>query len=496
MDQASQAASQATAPSANVETIDVDAVNKKEERSLYKARVKIYPKRAKGVFRKLKWLVMAATLAVYYLAPWIRWDRGPNAPDQAILIDFPARRFYFFFIEIWPEEVYYLTGLLIIAALALFLVTSLAGRVWCGYTCPQTVWTDLFIWVERLVEGDRSARIRLDKSPLSANKIARKTIKHVLWVLIGVATGGAWIFYFADAPTLLVDLFTLQAPIVAYSTVAVLAGCTYVFGGMMREQVCTYMCPWPRIQGALVDEESLIVSYKDDRGEPRAPFRKNMDWETRGDCIDCNQCVAVCPMGIDIRDGQQLECIHCALCIDACDEVMTRINRPLNLISYDTYVNHERRSAGEPEQKPRIFRARTVIYAALIAIVGLIMLATLVTRSKLDINILHDRNPLFVKLSDGGIRNGYTIKILNKQHEIRRFEIAVEGLENALISVVGQEGTSGLTVPADRLAQFRVFVAVPATNAPDGREDFNFVVTDLADGNRAVNDTVFRGPEQ
>ena len=257
-----------------------------------------------------------------------------------------------------------------------------------------------------------------------------------------------------------------------------------------------FRSPWPRIQGALVDEESLIVSYKDDRGEPRAPFRKNMDWETRGDCIDCNQCVAVCPMGIDIRDGQQLECIHCALCIDACDEVMTRINRPLNLISYDTYVNHERRAAGAPEQKPRIFRARTVIYAALIAIVGFIMLGTLITRSKLDINILHDRNPLFVKLSDGGIRNGYTIKILNKQHEVRHFEIAVEGLENALITVVGQEGTSGLTVPADRLAQFRVFVAVPEANAPDEREDFNFVVTDLADGNRAVNDTVFRGPEQ
>ncbi|MEQ8333103.1 cytochrome c oxidase accessory protein CcoG [Nisaea sp.] len=496
MDQASQVISQATAPSANVETVDVDAVNKKEERSLYKARVKIYPKRATGVFRKLKWLVMAATLAVYYLAPWIRWDRGPNAPDQAILIDFPARRFYFFFIEIWPEEVYYLTGLLIIAALALFLVTSLAGRVWCGYTCPQTVWTDLFIWVERLVEGDRSARIRLDKAPLSANKVARKTVKHTLWILIGMATGGAWIFYFADAPTLLVDLFTLQAPIVAYSTVAVLAGCTYIFGGLMREQVCTFMCPWPRIQGALVDEDSLIVSYKDDRGEPRAPFRKDIDWDTRGDCIDCNQCVAVCPMGIDIRDGQQLESIHCALCIDACNDVMNRINRPLNLISYDTYVNHERRAAGEPEQKPRIFRARTVIYAALIAIVGFIMLGTLITRSTLDINILHDRNPLFVKLSDGGIRNGYTIKILNKQHEVRHFKIAVDGLDNALISVVGQEGTSGLEVPADRLAQFRVFVAVPEAHAPDGREDFNFVVTDLADGNQAVNDTVFRGPEQ
>ncbi|UUX50319.1 cytochrome c oxidase accessory protein CcoG [Nisaea acidiphila] len=496
MDQASQVSSPATAPEASVEKIDVDAVNKKEERSLYKARVKIYPKRATGFFRKLKWLVMAATLAVYYVAPWLRWDRGPNAPDQAILIDFPARRFYFFFIEIWPEEVYYLTGLLIIAALGLFLITSLAGRVWCGYTCPQTVWTDLFIWVERFVEGDRSARIRLDKQPLSVNKVARKSVKHALWLLIGMATGGAWIFYFADAPTLLVDLFTLQAPVVAYSTVAVLTASTYIFGGMMREQVCTFMCPWPRIQGALVDEDSLIVSYKDDRGEPRAPFRKNQDWSERADCIDCNQCVAVCPMGIDIRDGQQLECIHCALCIDACNEVMTRIDRPLNLISYDTFVNHERRATGQPTQKPRLIRARTVIYSALISAVGLLMLATLLTRATLDINILHDRNPLFVKLSDGGVRNGYTIKILNKQHEVRRFEIAVDGLDNALVTVVGHDGTSGLEVPADKLAQFRVFVSVPPASVPDGRQDFDFIVTDVVDGNRAVNDTIFRGPEK
>ena len=480
-----------------VREYDVDAVNRKETRPpLYAPRKKIHPRRTHGFFRSFKWWVMALTLGVYYITPWLRWDRGPGAPDQAVLVDIPGRRFYFFFIEIWPQEFYYIAGLLIMAGLGLFLVTSVVGRAWCGYTCPQTVWTDLFIWVERLVEGDRAARIRLDKAPNSASKAAKRLTKYVIWLLIAMGTGGAWGFYFADAPTLFMDLFTGQAATVAYATVGVLTFTTFSLGGLMREQVCTYMCPWPRIQAAMMDEESLTVTYRADRGEPRKPFEKNADWDQRGDCIDCKACVVVCPMGIDIRDGQQLECIHCALCIDACNDVMTRIDRPLNLISYDTYVNHERRAAGEPEQKPRIFRARTVIYAALIAIVGLIMLATLVTRSTLDINILHDRNPLFVKLSDGGIRNGYTIKILNKQHEIRRFEIAVEGLENALVSVVGLDGTTGLTVPADRLAQFRVFVAVPAANAPDGREDFNFIVTDLADGNRAVNDTVFRGPEQ
>ena len=286
------------------------------------------------------------TLGVYYITPWIRWDRGPSAPDQAVLIDFPGRRFYFFFIEIWPQEVYYLTGLLILAAIGLFLVTSVAGRVWCGYTCPQTVWTDLFIFVERLIQGDRAARIRLDKAPWSGNKVLRKAATHVSWLVIAAGTGGAWVFYFADAPTLAVELATFSAPAVAYITIAVLTFTTYLLGGFAREQVCTYMCPWPRIQGGLLDEESLVITYHDDRGEPRGARKKGTEATGLGDCVACNQCVAVCPMGIDIRDGQQLECITCALCIDACNTVMDKVGLPPNLISYDTLANVERVRSG------------------------------------------------------------------------------------------------------------------------------------------------------
>ena len=330
-----------------VREYDVDAVNRKETRPpLYAPRKKIHPRRTHGFFRSFKWWVMALTLGVYYITPWLRWDRGPGAPDQAVLVDIPGRRFYFFFIEIWPQEFYYIAGLLIMAGLGLFLITSVVGRAWCGYTCPQTVWTDLFIWVERLVEGDRAARIRLDKAPASASKAAKRLTKYVIWLLIAMGTGGAWVFYFADAPTLFTDLFTGQADTVAYATVGVLTFTTFSLGGLMREQVCTYMCPWPRIQAAMMDEESLTVTYRTDRGEPRKPFEKNADWDQRGDCIDCKACVVVCPMGIDIRDGQQLECITCALCIDACDDVMGKIGRPRGLIDYDSIANDERRREG------------------------------------------------------------------------------------------------------------------------------------------------------
>ncbi len=478
-----------------VERSDAEPVNKKERRSLYQKRIKIYPRLARGGFRRIKWGVMAATLAIYYLTPWIRWDRGPNAPDQAVLIDFPGRRFYFFFIEIWPQEVYYITGLLILAAIGLFLVTSLAGRVWCGYTCPQTVWTDLFIAVERFFQGDRASRIRMDKSPWTGNKIWRKAATHVTWVVIAAGTGGAWVFYFADAPTLAHQLVTFDAPAVAYVTIATLTFTTYLLGGLAREQVCTYMCPWPRIQGGLLDEESLVITYHEDRGEPRGARKKGTHPTDLGDCIDCNQCVAVCPMGIDIRDGQQLECITCALCIDACNGVMDKVGLPRNLISYDTLANVERVRAGE-KPRLRLIRPRTLIYTGIIAVVSLIMLFTLVTRSDLDVNILRDRNPLFVTLSDGSIRNGYTVKIINKQHAERHFTLGVEGLPGASIDVVGADATAAdLRVDPDDLESYRVFVSAPRDSLEDDALDLRFVITDKADGAQVTYDSVFRGPK-
>jgi len=489
-----------TSVSPGIDRIDVEAVNKKETRSLYKKRVKIHPKRVQGTFRALKWWIMMVTLGIYYVTPWIRWDRGPGAADQAVLIDIPGRRFYFFFIEIWPQEFYYIAGLLIMAGVGLFFVTSLVGRGWCGYACPQTVWTDLFIYVERWIEGDRGARIRLDKAAFSVSKLSRRVLKFALWLMISVATGGAWVFYYADAPTLMVQLVTLEAPSIAYTTIAVLTFTTFSLGGLMREQVCTYMCPWPRIQGAMMDEDSLTVTYRDDRGERRDAYKKGESWEGRGDCVDCNQCVAACPMGIDIRDGQQLECITCALCIDACDTVMNRVGRPTGLIAYASVAGEHRRREGEPAGL-RLFRVRTIAYLALWAAIGIGMLVALVSRADLDINVLRDRNPLYVTLSDGSIRNGYTFKILNKAREKRTLILTLEGLAGSRLKVVGAEDAEETAAPffsaePDRLHSFRLFISAPGEYLRREATAIRFILTDLESGSRAHYDSIFRGPKQ
>jgi len=498
-----QVAGQDVAPAGQaahgVERIDARAVNTPKQRSMYKGRDKVYPKLAHGTFRRLKWLVMLGSLSIYYLTPWIRWERGPDLPNQAVLLDFPGRRFYFFFIEIWPQEIYYLPGLLILASLILFLVTSLAGRVWCGYACPQTVWTDLFVAVERFVEGDRNARIKLDRAKWSASKLVRKSIKHLIWVAIAVATGGAWVFYFDNAPTLAGDLLAMDAPLVAYLFIGIFSATTYTLGALAREQVCTYMCPWPRIQAALQDEHSLLVSYHPERGEPRGPHKKYEPWEGRGHCVDCNQCVAVCPAGIDIRDGQQLECISCALCVDACNSVMKKVGLAPNLISYDTLAGIEAKEGAGPVRY-RFVRPRTVIYGVLIAVVGLVMAAALLSRSDLDLTIQRDRSPLFVALSDGAIRNGYTLKVLNKNHEAKSFTLHLEGLPGAGLQVVGaeavgQDATALLEVPADKLRSFRVYVSAPRASLPAGLVKMTFVIQDNDGDSHASYRGTFRGPE-
>ena len=284
------------------------------KQELFANRIKVYSRSVTGFWRQVKWWVVAVLLGLYYVAPWIRWDRGPGAPDQALLIDMPGRRAYFFGLEIWPQEVYYLTGVLIIGAIGLFLVTAWAGRVWCGFTCPQTVWTDLFMWVERKIEGDRNARIRLDRASLSFDKAKKKVIKHGAWLLIALATGGAWIMYFYDAPTLVREFFTGDLSSAIYGFIFLFTATTYVLAGWAREQVCIYMCPWPRIQAALTDEWALNVTYRRDRGEPRMSVKKadqaRIHGDVAGDCVDCHQCINVCPTGVDIRNGIQLGCIQ------------------------------------------------------------------------------------------------------------------------------------------------------------------------------------------
>lgn len=520
-------ASQKPQQAGAIEQFDAEAVNAAGIRQpLYAPRKKIFPKRASGSFRQFKWLVMAITLGIYYLTPWLRWDRGPYAPDQAVLIDLANRRFYFFFIEIWPQEFFLVAGLLVMAGIGLFLVTSTVGRAWCGYTCPQTVWVDLFLVVERGIEGDRNARMKLDSGPWTASKVVKRVAKHASWLLIAVATGGAWIFYFADAPTLFVDLFQGEAASVAYITVAVLTATTYTFGGLMREQVCIYMCPWPRIQAAMLDENSLTVTYNDWRGEPRTRGAKKAAAAglAVGDCVDCNACVVVCPMGIDIRDGQQLECITCALCIDACDGVMDKLGRDRGLISYATLSDYNanmaaatgggahaidpglvRNSYGKLSDKlahfhvAKLFRPRTFIYFGVWSLMGALLMVGLFTRDKLEINVLRDRNPQYVVLSDGAIRNGYTVKLLNKIPEPRVVTLTLEDLPGAAMVAIGVDQAEGrvleLEVEPDRLRTLKVFVRLPAEQVEAGDQTFRFVVEDTTSHERNDYRATFTAPE-
>lgn len=472
-----------TQPSAPVPYTDDDDI------PLFAPTPKVYPQKVSGTYRRIKWGLLIVGMAIYYLLPFVRWDRGPNLPDQAVLVDFERRRFYFFFIELWPQEVYYFTGLLILAAIILFLMNALAGRVWCGYLCPQTVWTDLFLRVERFFEGDRRDRIKLDDAPWTADKVARKAGKHFVWLMIAWWTGGAWVLYFADAPTLVRDLATLQAPFTAYMWIAILTTTTYILAGHLREQVCLHMCPWPRIQAALTDEHALNVSYRYDRGEPRMSVkdakRAREAEQPAGDCIDCHQCVAVCPTGVDIRQGSQLGCIQCGLCIDACDTVMTKIGRPTRLIAYDTDEAIMAREVGQtPTYKP--IRARTILYAAIIALVGGAMVYQLATRAFLGMNLIHDRTPLFVTLRDGSIRNTYTVRLINKRSESRQIALTIDGPTGVAMDVQGATPTSDwrpiVSVDPDTTREIRVLVTIPRSSLQSGTNMIRIKASDLFAG--------------
>ncbi|WP_299354911.1 cytochrome c oxidase accessory protein CcoG [uncultured Shimia sp.] len=468
-----------------------------QEPGLYAAREPIFPKRVSGKFRNLKWIIMAVTLGIYYLTPWIRWDRGPSLPDQAVLVDIANRRFFFFMIEIWPHEFYFVAGLLIMAGLGLFLFTSALGRVWCGYACPQTVWTDLFILVERWIEGDRNARLRLHRQKKwDFRKVRLRLTKYITWVLIGLATGGAWVFYFTDAPQLLQDLVFGTAHPIAYTTIAVMTFTTVFFGAIAREQICIYACPWPRIQAAMMDEETLTVGYREWRGEPRGKGKRTTDSEL-GDCIDCMACVNVCPVGIDIRDGQQLECITCALCIDACDEMMEKIGKPRGLVDYLAVGDEAYETAGNPPRsiwKHHFLRPRTILYTALWSLVGILLVVALFMRTDIDLTVAPVRNPVFVTLSDGTIRNTYEVRLRNKHGDDRPFTISIKGDPTMRVEL---EGTpeSTVMVPADQMKLQRVYVLAPNGSVPaeGNRTEFRIWVEDATNGDRVYKDTVFNG---
>ncbi len=462
------------------------------QEQLYAAREPIFPRRVKGQFRTLKWWLLAMMLGIYYVLPWIRWDRGPALPDQAVLLDLANRRFFFFMIEIWPHEFYFVAGLLIMAGLGLFLFTSALGRVWCGYACPQTVWTDLFILVERWVEGDRNARIRLLRQKWNAEKIRKRLTKWVLWLLIGMATGGAWVFYFTDAPTLLSNLAQGTAHPAAYITIVVMTLTTFAFGGFAREQICIYACPWPRIQAAMMDEDTITIAYREWRGEPRG----KQSVETNGDCIDCMACVNVCPMGIDIRNGQQLECITCGLCIDACDEVMDKIGKPRGLISYLALKDEAMERAGGHPTKiwKHVFRIRTMVYFALWSGIGIGLVAALFLRSPIDFNVTPLRQPIYVTLSDGDIRNAYDIRLRNKQGEDASFRITVDSQEPVRMQLEGETGNT-ITVAADKLKTQRLYVIAPkgASMAHAERSEITIWIEDITSKVRVSESAVFNG---
>jgi cytochrome c oxidase accessory protein FixG len=459
-------------------------------------RVKVYPRSVSGPVRRFKWAVLWVCLSVYYLLPWLRWGRGAGRPDQAFLLDLAHERLYILGWEFWPQEVYFLAGVMVSAAVALFLVTSLIGRVWCGYTCPQTVWTDLFMWVERRIEGDRNARMKRDAQALSWDKAWRKLAKHGIWLGVAFWTGGAWIMYFVDAPTVTAEFWTGRASIEVYFFTGLFAATTYLLAGWAREQVCTYMCPWPRFQAAMLDEQTFTVTYQTWRGEPRGKKHQDETWDGRGDCIDCKACVHVCPTGIDIRDGQQLECINCGLCVDACNEVMTKLDRPNWLINWDNLARQAAKSAGQKNVPLRLIRPRTVIYLSLLAIGAAVMTGVFFSRATIALGIQRDRAPLFVRLADGGIRNAYTIKVTNKTPQDEAMDIQLVGLDGAQL-IIAESGDKpaerlDLTAPPDTETAYRVLVHGPG--AVTGSLPVTFILHDRRTGETVQTPSAFLGP--
>jgi polyferredoxin len=509
---------------------------------LYANRVKVYPKTVRGRMRQIKWAVLIACLVIYYVLPWVRWYRGPNQPTQAVLLDISTERFYFFSLELWPQDIWLLAGLLIMAAVALFLVTSLVGRVWCGYSCPQTVWTDLFMWIEKEIEGDRNERIARDAAPLNADTIWKKFLKHSIWLAIAFWTGGAWIMYFTDAPTVAVDFWTGDAATPVYVFTWLFTFTTYILAGWAREQVCTYMCPWPRFQSAMLDDQSFTVTYQAWRGEPRGRGKRLetgrvlgapvlgapvlgapvsgapvlaapvlaapvlgapvlaapvLGAPVLGDCIDCSVCVTACPTGIDIRDGIQLECINCGLCMDACDHVMQRVGRPTGLITWDTMARQVAKKSGTHEPI-RFFRARTIIYITALTVAVIALTVSLLTRSTLSLSVQRDRAPLFVPLADGSIRNGYTLKIANKTQTNGAFDLSVSGLPGATLVIAEGDPKPMPQVrvlgSSDQVETLRLLVNARPAAIPDGSLPVDFILRDTTTGAQTVYHSTFMGP--
>jgi cytochrome c oxidase accessory protein FixG len=421
--------------------------------SLYAKQKKIYPKTVSGWFNNWRWVFVWLTQLVFYGLPWLEWN-----DRQAVLFDLSTRNFYIFGLVFYPQDLIYLTGLLIICAYGLFLFTAVAGRLWCGFACPQTVYTEIYLWIERQFEGDRLDRMRLDEAPWSWSKIWRKSGKQTVWILVGLWTGFTFVGYFTPIQTLMNEALSLSFGPWEWFWVLFYGFATYGNAGYMREQVCKYMCPYARFQSVMFDRDTLTITYDAQRGEPRGSRPRSADPQTlgKGSCIDCGLCVQVCPTGIDIRNGLQQECIGCAACIDVCDDVMDKMNYPRGLIRYDTENVIKQVPGAAVSNWKRILRPRVMIYTVIMVLITSAFVWSLAIRGPYRVDVFKDRGALARQIEDGKIENVYTLRVMNATEETQRVTVQVTGVEGIQI-----QPTVGFELASVETRSVPVAVQVP-----------------------------------
>lgn len=454
--------------------------------SLYEAQKKVYPRSISGYFARWRWLMVFLTQLVFYGLPWLEWGQR-----QMVLFDLGARRFYIFGLVLYPQDFIYLTGLLIISALSLFLFTAVAGRLWCGFACPQTVYTEIFMWIEHKIEGDRSARLRLDNSPWTFEKVWKKSLKQFTWVLFSVWTGFTFVGYFVPIRELGAELLALQGSWQIF-WVGFYGFATYGNAGFLREQVCKYMCPYARFQSAMFDPDTLIVTYDEARGEQRGPRVKTADYKAKGlgDCIDCTLCVQVCPTGIDIRNGLQYECIGCGLCVDACNSVMDKMNYPRGLIRFSTQ-NGVAQGWTKSQMWRRVLRPRVLIYTAILVALCIAMLASLVVRTPLKVDVVRDRAALSRIVAGGRLENIYRLQIMNATEAAQRYRITVRGMDGL---VLASDSEAEFEIEAAQSRWVVVRLQIPYGSASAGSHAVYFDIEALGSGARVSEKSVFLVP--
>ena len=453
--------------------------------SLYAAHEKIYPRSVSGLFSNWRWGMVILTQLVFYGLPWLEWGQR-----QAVLFDLGVRRFYIFGLVLYPQDFIYLTGMLVIAALSLFLFTAVAGRLWCGYACPQTVYTEMFLWIEKRLEGDRSARMRRDAKPMSVDKLWRKSVKHFLWLVVALWTGFTFVGYFTPIKELSREFLNMgMGPSEIFWTLFY-GFATYGNAGFMREQVCKHMCPYARFQSAMFDKDTLIVTYDEKRGEPRGARSKKADLSTLnlGSCVDCSLCVQVCPTGIDIRKGLQYECIGCGACVDVCDTVMDKVGYPRGLIKYAT-ENAMDKGWTQSQTLRHVLRPRVLVYTAILGGIVLAMVLSLSMRTLFKVNVVRDRGVMAREVEDGKIENVYRLQVMNATEATQRYKISVDGLPGLEMA-----SEDVVTIASTEARVLAVRVRAPADVAAPGSHPMKFEIQSLDSPGHLTEKSIFMVP--